>query len=75
MPVVAHQAIAQQTHRKTGQPFGENRFKRRKIAALLENAQTAIRTIQDVINNITQIFTLATRHINQFKKQSSFVYR
>jgi hypothetical protein len=62
VPVVAHDAVAAHTHVEPLDALGEDAFESVKVASLLENPRTAIGTIQNVLNNVSQIVTFTTRH-------------
>ena len=50
MPMVTHNAITANPHIDPLKPFSENRFKSLEIGILTKNTQSAISTIDNVIN-------------------------
>lgn len=51
MPVVAHDAVAAQSHVNTLKSLGEDSFESDKVARLFKDAQFAVGTVDNVVNN------------------------
>jgi len=62
MPVVAHYAITTKTHLKAFDSFAEYPLERLKVQVFFENPQPTVRTIQNVINNISLCDSSSSRH-------------
>lgn len=65
VPVIAHQAIAAQTHGETLDAFGEDLLESPEIIVFAEDAKTAVGPIEHVIGVSAQRDSFASRHNRQ----------
>ena len=60
--MVAHDAVGAYPHVEKFLALCENVFKRLEVGGLFENAETAVSTIEDVIDNATFIYSCWSWH-------------